>query len=50
MIVDLAPGSDPAAVAASAGVTPEVVFDESGAGFAADLTPPSRRASGGPGS
>ena len=38
MIVDLAPGSDPAAVAAAAGVTPEVVFDESGEGFAADLT------------
>lgn len=39
VIVDLAPGSDGAAVAASVGAVPEVVFSESGAGFAADLTP-----------
>ncbi len=39
VIVDLAPGADGAAVAASVGAVPEVVFNESGAGFAADLTP-----------
>ncbi len=38
-MVDVSPDSDPAAVAAAAGVKPELVFTEGTRGFSADLTP-----------